>query len=111
MPGYIKEALKEFQHPVPPQPKDLPYPATYTKWGPDSQLTAPKDKSKQLDIAVNRLQQFVGTLIFYYPAVDPTMVKALGSLASQQSEATIQLRRITYRRYDPVYLKCNYTPH
>ena len=88
MPGYIKEALKKFQHPVLPRPEDSPYPAPNAKWGPDSQLTAPNDKSKRLDAAaVNSLQQFFGTLLYYAQAVDPTMVKALGYLASQKSEA------------------------
>ena len=60
-----------------------------TKWGPDSQLTAPKDESKRLDAeAVNRFQQFFGTLLYYAQAIDPTMVKSLGSLASQQAEST-----------------------
>ena len=87
--GYIKEALKKFQHPVPPRTEDLPYPAPNTKWEPDSQLTDLKDESKRLDVAaVNRPQTFVGTLLYYARAVDPTMVKALGSLASQQAEAT-----------------------
>ena len=89
MPGYIKEALKKFQNPVPSRPKDSPYPAPNTKWGPYLQLTAPANASKRLDAAaVNRLQQFVGTLLYYARDVDPTMVKELGSLALQQLEAT-----------------------
>ena len=81
MPGYIKEVLKKFQHPVPPRTEDLPYPAPNTKWEPDSQLTDLKDESKRLDAAeVNRLQKFVGTLLYYALAIDPTIVKALGSL-------------------------------
>ena len=89
MSGYIKEALKIFQHPVPPRPEDSPYLAPNAKWGSYSQLTVPKEKSKRLDAAaVNRLQKFVGTLLYYAQAVDPTMVKAFGSLASQQAEAT-----------------------
>ena len=52
------------------------------------QLTAPEDESKRPNTeAVNSLQQFIGTLLFYVRVVDPTMVKALGSLAFQQSEA------------------------
>ena len=42
MPGYIKEALEMFQHPVSTRPKYSPYTAPNTKWVPDSQLTAPK---------------------------------------------------------------------
>ena len=81
MPGYIKEALEMFQHPVPPRHKYLPYPAPNTKWEPDSQLTDLKDESKRLDAAeVNRLQKFVGTLLYYALAIYPTIVKALGSL-------------------------------
>ena len=84
MPGYTKGALKKLL-----RPEDSTYPAPNTKWGPDSQLTAPSDASKRLDAtAVNRLQQFFGTLLYYARAVDPTMVKALGSLAAQKSEAT-----------------------
>ena len=57
IPGYIRRALDKFQHTIPPLPEGLPYPAPNTKWGPDSQLTAPEDESKRLDAAaVNRLQ-------------------------------------------------------
>ena len=66
MTGYIKEALKNFQHTVPPRYEDSSYPAPNTKWGTDSQFTAPKNKYKQIDAAaVNRLQQFVCTLLYY----------------------------------------------
>ena len=97
MPGYIKGALLKFQHPIPSRPEDSSYPAPNTKWGPESQLTAPSDASKILNAtAVSHLQQFVGTLLYYARAVDPTMVKALGSLAAQQSEATnTTTKRIT----------------
>ena len=97
MPGYIRRTLEQFQHPIPPQPEDSPYSDPNTKWVPYLQLTAPEDKSKRLDAeAVNRLQQFIDTLLYYDRAVDPTMVKALGSLASQQSEETdTTAKRIT----------------
>ena len=81
MPGYIKEALKTFHHPVPPRPEDSPYPAPNTKWGPDSQLTVPNDESKRLDAGVS-------TLLYYARAIYTKMVKALGYLLSQQAEAT-----------------------
>ena len=32
--------------------------------------------------------QIVGTLIYYFIAVDPTMITALGSISAQQAEGT-----------------------
>jgi len=39
---------------------------------------------------INRLQQITGTLLYYAIAVDPTMLVALGDIASEQTKATIK---------------------
>ena len=89
MPGYVEQALHKFQHPLPSRPEDCPHPAPYRKYGPDSQLTPPPDDSDRLDAAgINRIQQIIGTLLYYARAVDPTMLVALSTLSSQQAQAT-----------------------
>ena len=37
---------------------------------------------------INKVQQIVGTLLYYSIAVDPTMLTALGSIAAQQAKGT-----------------------
>jgi hypothetical protein len=40
------------------------------------------------DKEVNKLQQLMGTLLYYARAVDPTLIMPINVLASEQSNAT-----------------------
>jgi hypothetical protein len=52
----------------------------------------PTDTSLPLDKAgITKLQQIIGTLLYYARAVDNTMPVALGTLASAQTQATTQI--------------------
>lgn len=83
MPGYVEAALLRFQHPHPKRRQDSPqlwippdYGAT-TDWAPLEDTSAPMSPANVL-----RLQQVVGTFLYYARAVDETMRVALGSLAT-----------------------------
>ena len=94
MPGYVDHALHKFQHPTPKKPQDSPYPATVKQYGVKVQLTDPIDTSAHLPPhEIKRLQQIVGTFLFYGRAVDPTLLTALSELSSAQATATDATKR------------------
>jgi hypothetical protein len=89
MPGYIERAAP------------LPTPATLTtatlahawiapQYGKHEQLTTPENDSTPLDQnGIRRLQEVVGTLLYYARAIDCTMLVALSAIASAKTtEAT-----------------------
>ena len=89
MPGYVEAALKKFQHPPPSRPEDAPYKHKEPQYGAKIQMTDPIDESPPLaSEGIKRLQQTVGTFLFYARAIDSTMLVALSALASEQSHGT-----------------------
>jgi hypothetical protein len=91
MPGYISNALHKFQHPPPRLPQHAPYKWSRPNYGATIQLTDPIDKSPALPPnEIKRLQQVVGTLLYYARAVDSTMLAALGTLSSAQTKGTTE---------------------
>ena len=94
MPGYVQHALHTFQHPTPQKKQDSPYPTTVKQYGVKVQLTDPIDYSARLPPhEIKRLQQIIGTFLFYARAVDPTMLTALSELSSAQATATNATKR------------------
>ena len=94
MPGYVDHALHKFQHPTPKKLQDSPYPATVKQYGVKVQLTDPIDTSARLPPhEIKRLQQIIGTFLFYGRAVDPTLLTALSELSSAQAMATDATKR------------------
>jgi hypothetical protein len=89
MPGYIASALHKFNHPTPSRPQYSPHKHNAPQYGTKVQLTDPQDTTPRLNAAdTKRIQQIVGTLLYYARAVDGTALVALSSLSSQQSKAT-----------------------
>ena len=89
MPGYVQQALHRFQHPVPNSPEDSPHAWTPPSYGATVQLTPLHDTSPKLNQAgVTRIQQIIGTFLYYARAVDPTMLVALSSLATNHTNST-----------------------
>ena len=94
MPGYVEHALHKFQHPTPKKSQDSPYPATAKQYGIKVQLIDPIDTSARLPThEIIRLQQVIGTDLFYSRAVDPTLLTALSELSSAQATATETTKR------------------
>jgi hypothetical protein len=91
MPGYVEKALQRFTHPSPSRPQHSPHAWTAPNYGASVQYPAPDDTSLPLDSkGITRLQQIIGTFLFYARAVDNTMHVALGTLAAAQTQGTAQ---------------------
>ena len=91
MQGYVKKALQRFEHPKPKRPQHAPSKWTAPQYGAAQQYTEPEDTSPPLAPAqIKRLQEVIGTLLYYARAVDSTMLVALGTLASAQTKGTEQ---------------------
>jgi hypothetical protein len=89
MPGYIPAALHKFQYPPPLRPQHSPHHWHHPNYGVPTQLTPPADESKPLPPdGIQRLQQIIGTLLYYARAVDPTLLVALATLGSAQAKDT-----------------------
>jgi hypothetical protein len=91
MPGYIDRALQRFQHPAPATPEDAPHSWTKPTYGAHTQYAPAEDTSPVLDASnQKRVQEVLGVLLYYARAIDPTMLVALGSIATQQAKGTEQ---------------------
>jgi hypothetical protein len=89
MPGYIKAALRKYQHPAPARPEHAPYTWNPPIYGAKTRFVNEETTSPALsDKDVNKLQQLTGTLLYYAQAVDPTLIMPINVLASEQSNAT-----------------------
>ena len=89
MPNYIKNVLDKFKHPTPLRPENAPHKPVTVHYGRKIQLTevpstaAPLNKDQ-----IKRLQQIIGSILYYARAVDNTMLMTLSTLASAQANAT-----------------------
>ena len=91
MPGYIERALTRFRHPKPKKPQHNPFKYIQPEYGAKVQLTPDKDTSEKLDAqGKKRIQEVLGTLLYYARAVDPTLLVTVSSLATQQKDPTIK---------------------
>jgi hypothetical protein len=89
MPSYIAKALLKFCVTTPQCPQHLPHAWTSPTYGTPVQYTEPKDTSAALTPAgKTRLQEIIGTLLYYGQAIDSTILIALGSLATAQLTGT-----------------------
>jgi hypothetical protein len=89
MPGYIKAALHKYQHPAPARPEHAPYTWNPPVYGAKTQFVNETTPIPALsDKDVNKLQQLMGTLLYYARTSDPTLIMPINILASEQSNAT-----------------------
>jgi len=89
IPGYIERALQRFNHPDPTRPQHSPHLWQKPQYGAKIQYTPAPDMTPALNAAdTTRVQEVLGTLLFYARAVDSTMLKAIGTIATQQANAT-----------------------
>jgi hypothetical protein len=71
MPGYINRTFLRFTHSHPQHVQHAPH------------------EFPALDLAnIKRVQEVLGMLLYYARAIDYTMLVAIGSIATQQSNAT-----------------------
>jgi hypothetical protein len=89
MPKYVMKQLAHYAHPAPVKPQHCsfsPNPITYDK---DNQATTPAEDSPLLNNAGKmRIQQVVGSFLYYAGAFDETILMALSDIATQQAAPT-----------------------
>ena len=89
MPGYIQEALQRFSHPTPSKSQDSPFKWSRPIFGQKIQYAPDEDCTPLLNTKdTKRVQQVVGTLLYYARAIDNTMLPALNDIASNQASPT-----------------------
>eukprot|EP00957_Ditylum_brightwellii_P203545 15335113-Ditylum_brightwellii.AAC.1 len=87
MPGYIDKARLKYGHQKLKQAQHSPHKHSPMHYGAKTQwvgedLTEPLEK-----MGIKRVQDIVGILLYYACVVDPTLVAALNTIASQQANA------------------------
>ena len=89
MPNYIKQALHKFKHALSPKSEDAPHKLNQLVYAAKQKLADAKDDSPVLPLLdITYIQTVVGTLFYYFIAVDNTILVALGDLASLQTKGT-----------------------
>ena len=89
MPKYIQKALTKFGHPKPTKPQYQPHEWIPPTFGQKIQYAHEPAPSPTLNKQqTKRIQEIVGTLLYYARGVDPTMLPAINDIASQQAHPT-----------------------
>jgi hypothetical protein len=89
MPGYIKKKLQEYKHLLLGRIQNCPYSPEPKQFGSDAQAPLMPDKTALLDArGIKRIQQIVGSILYYARTVDMTILMALSSIAVEQTKAT-----------------------
>jgi len=90
MPGYIDNMLIKFKHPRPSKPRLSPHACLPIDYGATTQFAPDNDASALLpDDRKRRIQEIVGSLLYYARAVDNKLLVALSAIASRQAQATV----------------------
>jgi hypothetical protein len=94
MSKYVMKQMTRYAHPAPLKPQHCPYSPNPISYGKDNQAPTPTDDSPLLDAAgKKRIQQIVGSFLYYARAVDPTILMALSDIATQSSAPTVNTKK------------------
>jgi hypothetical protein len=88
MPYYIPNVLQKLQHAKPAQHQGAPHTWTIPTYGAKLQYAADDNSPIIPDAEITVIQKKVGTLLYYAVGVDPFMLCAIGTIASDQSTTT-----------------------
>ncbi len=89
MPGYVQKQLDKYKHAVSPRRQNCPYSPEPKKYGSKAQSPLPIDTSQKLDDkGIKQVQKIVGIILYYARAVDMTVLMALSTIASEQTQGT-----------------------
>ncbi len=90
MPGYISLLLLKYKHPQPAKPQLSPYKYLPIAYGAKLHITSDPDALELLDAnRKHRVQEIVGSLLYYAQVVDNKLLVALSAIAAHQAKATI----------------------
>jgi len=101
MPQYIQKLLHKIQHLKPDKPEHNPH-----KWEPPQFGKKAQYVAKPLNLPIlpqdriRRIQQILGSLLYYARAVDHTILMTVNNLASQQSKATSDTEQQIHKLLD-----------
>ncbi len=91
MPNYIKKKMQEYGHIIPTQLHSCPYHPKPRKFGTEVKAPLPPNATHPFDAAgIKRVQQIVGSILYYARAVDMTVLMGLFLIAVEQTKATEQ---------------------
>jgi hypothetical protein len=94
MPGYIKDALHKFQHPLPKRPQYAPHNWMIPAYGQRIQYAPLPDAAPPETASdITWSHAIVGTLLYNARAVDPTLLVPLSALESQLSTAATTINQ------------------
>jgi hypothetical protein len=102
MPGYVEKAFLKFQHTKPTKSVDAPYKHTSILYGAKQRYAVEDTSPKLSDKEVTRVQNIVGTLLYYARAVDSTLASALSTISSQQANGTQETKTACHQLLDYV---------
>jgi hypothetical protein len=89
MPGYLDKAFTRFKHEAPGKIQHSPHPHVVPQYGMKTQYATDGDDSPLLSNKdMKYIQAVAGTLLYYARAVDPTILTALSSIATEQAKPT-----------------------
>ncbi len=90
MPGYISLLLLKYKHPQPAKTQLPPYKCLPIAYGAKLHITPDPDALELLNAnRKRRIQEIVGSLLYYAQAVDNKLLVALSTIAACQAKATI----------------------
>ena len=89
MPEYVKKSLHKFKQEMSRKPRYAPHEHVKPVYGVKIQYAEDEDDSEKVDqLGINRIQQIVGTFLYYGIAIDNTILSALSNIAVEQSVTT-----------------------
>ena len=106
MSTYVSNQLTRYNHPHPKRFQRTPYAPAPTIFGRGAQDLPEPDCSPLLDAMGNlRVQQVVGSFLYYGRAVDLTILASISEIASQQAAPTENTMKKVNHFLD--YMACN----
>jgi hypothetical protein len=97
MPVYIDKALKKYQQPTPMAPQDAPYAVAPIQYGTKVQQVKINTTSPLSPAVLKRVQDIVGTLLYYAQAVDPMLLAVLSTIAARQSKGAQAMANVCHQ--------------
>ena len=103
MPGYINNLFIKFKHLQPHKPRLSLYTCLPVSYGAKTRLTPESDTSAVLDDKhKHRIQEIIGSLLYYARAVDNKLLVALSAITACQSKATVVTEQAVHLMLDYV---------
>jgi hypothetical protein len=103
MTRYIDNLLLKFKHPQPLKQRFSSYTCLSISYSTKTQFLPDEDTSELLDDArKHRIQEIIGSLLYYAHAVDDKLLVALSAIAAKQSKATVTTEQAVHLLLDYV---------